>query len=171
MAMMKYLKSTKYGLDWEKEMMIIHQDYFKGEIRKASKIEDMRQHIDFWWRQDKNSPWISYDVKAIKRSSRKAGFFDGTIHWLELQNTVGNLGWIYGKEDYVIFTTEDTAIYVRTKKLPLYIEPKIKGKKIVNSTPYEFYIPYQRPGNRDLIVKVPTYDLRKIADFEIKLPK
>ena len=73
------------------------------------------------------------------------------------------------EEKDVIFATEETAIYVQTKKLPPYIEAKIKGKELVYDTPYDFYIPYRRNGSRDIIVKVPTSDLRKLADFEIKL--
>jgi hypothetical protein len=162
-------QAWKYGKEWEDVMMKIHQDYFKGEIKKASRKEDMFNHIDFWWRKDSNSPWISYDIKALKRARRSTSPLDGTIHWIEVLNVRGNPGWIYGKEDFVIFATEETAIYVQTNKLPPYIEAKIKGKELVYDTPYDFYIPYRRNGSRDIIVKVPTSDLRKLADFEIKL--
>lgn len=162
-------QAYKYGKDWEETMMKIHQDYFKGEVKRATVKEDMFKHIDFWWRQDENSPWISYDIKALKRASRRSGPLDGTIHWIEVLNVRGNPGWIYGEEDYVIFAIEETAIYVPTKKLPPYIEKKIKGKDIVYNTPYDFYIPYRRVGSKDIIVKVPTSDLKRLAEFEIKL--
>lgn len=159
----------KYGKEFENRMMQIHYEYFQGEIRKASRREDMQEHIDFWWRQDPNSPWISYDVKACKRASRGSNILDGTIHWIEILNIKGNPGWIYGSEDYIIFSTGETALYVKREKLPSYIKEKIKGKELVYNVPYDFYVPYRRFGVQDMVVKVPTSDLRKLADFEIEL--
>ena len=40
-------QAWKYGKEWEDVMMKIHQDYFKGEVKKASRKEDVFNHIDF----------------------------------------------------------------------------------------------------------------------------
>ena len=33
-------QAYKYGKDWEETMMKIHQDYFKGEVKRATVKED-----------------------------------------------------------------------------------------------------------------------------------
>lgn len=153
------------GLSAEAKVMSLTQSYFGGECVKSSKREDMFKHIDFFWIKDDHK--ISFDVKACKKGNRKDSDVDDQINWIEIQNIRGNPGWIYGKEDYVAFCTLNSVIYVPRYRIPSFVNNKIKDVKIVSKCPEEFYVPYRRHGVSDIIVKIPTSDLRKIMAFEL----
>ena len=140
-----------------------------GDCEKSSSMEDIEDHIDFWWNSPKKGR-IPMDAKGIKKNSRSDKTFDDTIQWLELQNVNGRPGWLYGKAEYIAFRTLFRIIFVKREKLLSFALEAIKGKEVVCDTPKEFYIPYKRKkwGRDDLSLKVPTSDLVKLADFCIE---
>lgn len=138
-----------------------------GECEKSTPKEDMQDHVDFWWDSPKMGR-IGIDVKGIKKKSRKDTEVDDTIHWIELLNVRGNLGWIYGKATYIAFRTKKNILFVKNSVLRDFANKMTVGKKVVNVNPKEFYVPYQRYGRKDMIIKVPTSDLEKLADFTIE---
>lgn len=156
------------GLEDENLVMEVTKRKFGGDVRKSTKNEDIREHIDFWW-ISKDGNEYGFDVKGVKKSKRTDRIADDKINWIELQNVQGKPGWVYGSAKYIAFLTNDSVLYVPRKKLALYIEEKIKGKPLSTVNPSMCYIPYQRFGRQDMIVKVPTSDLREIAKHEIKL--
>jgi hypothetical protein len=139
---------------------------FGGSCYKSSANEDKYSHIDLWWDSPKGLR-LGIDVKGIKKSHRYDNNIDDSIHWIEYRNIYGYPGWIYGKSDYIAFITKDKIIFVRTKKLCKYSEDIIDGKIISNINPIECYVPYQRPGRKDIIYKLYTSDLEKLSDFII----
>lgn len=137
-----------------------------GECSKASKEEDMHKHIDFWWNSPKKGR-IGIDVKGMKKAKRSDKEFDDTIQWLELKNVLGNKGWLYGEAEYIAFRTKKKILFVLRDKLREFAEKCVEGKEMVFKCPREFYIPYQRWGRLDMVIKVPTSDVEALADFSI----
>lgn len=156
------------GLEDEKLVMEVTKRKFGGDVRKATRNEDVREHIDFWW-ISKDGNEYGFDVKGIRKNKRSDKVSDDKINWIELVNVQGKPGWVYGNAKYIAFLTNESVLYVPRKKLALYVEEKIKGKALSTVNPSSCYIPYQRYGRLDMIVKVPTSDLREIAKHEIKL--
>lgn len=156
------------GLEDENLVIEVTKKKFGGNVRKATKSEDIFDHIDFWWISDKGNEY-GFDVKGIRKNKRSDSVGDDTINWIELQNVKGNPGWVYGKSKYIAFLTSKSVLYVPRKTLATYIESKIQGKELVDSNPNGCYIPYRRKGRMDTIVKVPTSDLIKIAKHNIPL--
>lgn len=141
-----------------------------GECQKATKNEDMYDHIDFWWDSPKKGR-IGIDVKGLNKNKRTDKKYDDSIHWLELQNVKGCEGWLFGKAEYIAFRTLSNIIFVKREKLLNFALKVIKGKDVVYDTPSDFYVPYKRKkwGRDDLSLKVPTSDLNDMADFCIDL--
>ena len=156
----------KNGLIDENFVMNAVTNTLGGETTKASKYDDLKNHIDFWW----NSPrmgLLGIDVKGLNKSKRNDRSYDDTIHWLELQNVNGGDGWLKGKADYIAFKTMTKILFVKRDKLLDFAEKKIEGKDIVYDTPKECYVPYQRKkwGREDIALKALNSDLEKLAQF------
>lgn len=110
---------------------------------------------------------LVFDVKGVKKSRRSDDMKDDSIHWVELLNVQGKEGWLYGKAKYIAFLTNTSILYVPRLELINLINTKIKNTSVKTSMPNECYVPYQRRDRMDLIVKVLTSDLRKIAKQEL----
>lgn len=150
----------------EELVMMLTEAKFGGTTRRATQDEDCYRHIDFWWYDKQNTPY-GIDVKGIKRNNRRDVTKDDTIHWVELRNVRGNAGWVYGEAVYIAFLTNTEVLFVPRKRLAVFVEEKIQDKPLVHTCPYETYIPYQRNGRQDMVVKMPTDDLRKLAQHRI----
>ena len=139
-----------------------------GTWEEATRMEDRNEHIDFWWQSPRGGK-LGIDVKGKRRHKRGDIESDGSIHWIEYINVQGDMGWAFGLMDYIAFITDTSILFVKPSKIQTYLIPLISGKETVYETPDEFYIPYQRRSwNReDVIFKVPTSDLIKIAHFKI----
>lgn len=155
------------GLEDEKVVMLLTEQQFGGKTEKASKYDDTRRHIDFWW-YDNNGKAYGIDVKGIKKNNRHDANKDASIHWVELKNVRGDNGWVYGEAVYIAFMTSESVLFVPRKTLADFVENMIAGKPLVNVNPKECYIPYQRAGRQDIIVKMPTEDLRSLARHTLK---
>ena len=156
----------KKGLIDESFVMDAVKHTLGGEVEKSSRLEDVRDHIDFWWDSPKKGR-IGIDVKGIKKNSRGDKKLDDTIQWLELQGVTGYPGWLYGKAEYIAFRTFSKIIFVNREKLLSFALEKVKNKDVVYDTPKECYVPYKRKkwGRDDLAFKALTSDLEEIADF------
>ena len=136
-----------------------------GEVKRASSRDDKKIHVDFWWESPRKGR-IGIDAKGIKKNSRIDKCYDDTIHWLELKSVAGNDGWLYGKADYIAFRTFTKILFVKRETLLDFALKCIDGKEIsVGRNPNECYVPYQRYGRKDLIIKVKTTDLEKLSEF------
>lgn len=154
------------GVKDELIVMEMTEKHFGGTTIKATKFEDTKRHIDFWWYNDDGRPY-GIDVKGMKKNSRSDKQYDTSIHWVELQNVRGETGWVYGDAVYIAFIVADSVLFVPRKRLATFVENKIVGKPVVTVNPRECYIPYQRAGRLDKIVKVPTSDLIELAQHII----
>ena len=57
-----------------------------GEIKTSTKNEDILQHIDVWWKPNDKDEWFSFDVKGLRKNSRKDNSFSNENTWLEVKN-------------------------------------------------------------------------------------
>lgn len=151
------------GLDDEEFVMKLTKEKWGGITRKASKEEDIYNHIDFFWKLNDDCDEIGFDVKGLRKNKRSDNNYDDLITWIELINVKGNEGSVYGKAKYLVFITNNSVIYIPRKKIITFVEEKIKGKEIVHECPNECYIPYNRKNRKDLIVKVKIEDLKAFA--------
>ena len=156
----------KRGVIDENFVMEATANALGGECSKATKEEDMYMHVDFWWESPKKGR-IGIDVKGMKKAKRSDKEFDDTIQWLELKNVRGNKGWLYGDAEYIAFRTKKRILFVLRDKLRDFAEKCVEGKELVHNCPKDFYIPYQRWGRLDMVIKVPTTDIESLADFSI----
>lgn len=159
-------KMYQEGQKDEELVMNITHDTFRCNVRKSTKYEDTHDHVDFWC--IKNGKEFGIDVKGLRKNKRTDTDYDDTINWIELLNVKGEPGWIYGKSSYIAFMTKESILYVPTKDLVNFVESKVRGQGITSIRPDGFYKPYRRKDRQDLIIKVPTSDLRNLAKHEIK---
>lgn len=126
-----------------------------GEIKVASKYEDIIKHIDLWWKPNDKDKWVSFDVKGLRRDSRNSDSVSYENTWLEIKNTSGNPGSLLGEQIYLAFETKQYWIITRREHLLNELRKNIVDKTIYNINPYENFKMYQRKDRKDLIVRVP----------------
>lgn len=106
------------GKTGEKEFVEFAENTLGWGIRESSRKEDMFDHIDFWL--DIEGQEFSVDVKGFKNSTR-----NGLI-LVELLNVRGDLGWLYGKADFIAFKTYDDWLMVDRLELVNLVHRKMK---------------------------------------------
>jgi len=127
----------------------------------ASKEENINGHWDV------ASNGIKYDVKAMKKMARKDQEPTDRIHFIELRNVHGLLGWVYGDANYIAFETRAYWIVVKRTNLVYFVE-RITDKQPFSDRPKPYQL-YQRNGRKDIMTIVPTMDLLAISDTTIKI--
>lgn len=151
-----YKDFLKQGKIKEKEFA----DLFK-KIKFASPEQDITEHWDI-------EIGLKIDVKGLHKDSRSDNEFNENIHWVELLNVNGKIGWLYSEyTDYFAFETTDYWIIVEKHKLQSMIKEKV-SKEYVEYSNDALYKLYRRSGRKDTITKVKTMDLIFISDTMIK---
>lgn len=139
-----------------------------GEYEIATFIEDVNKHVDLWWYSPKKGK-IGIDVKGVRKHHRYDNETDDTINWLEIKNTQGDNGWLFGNMNYIAFMTNEEVLFVKPYQIYGLLLQNTIGKNIVyENNKLDFYQPYQRRNRKDIIVKIPTEDLKKITHFKIR---
>jgi hypothetical protein len=111
---------------------------------------------------------MKFDVKAMKKWKRSDAEPTDRIHYVELRNVRGELGWLYGEADYIVFETRRYWIVVKRRTLMPFIEGLAENSE--QSLEPTVYRLYQRTGRKDLMIVVPTVDLLAISESTIKKP-
>lgn len=127
----------------------------------ASEYEDINEHWDVC-----SGDGTKYDVKTMKRWKRSDAEKTDRIHFVELRNVRGNLGWVYGEADFIVFETRSYWLVVPRQTLAAFVEMKTQHGQF--SQRPEAYRLYQRNGRSDVITLVPTVDLLALAKEVIK---
>ena len=153
----------KAGAEKEQEFANLLVLRHGGVVTHSDRSTDMKDHIDIFWEKDNKK--FSFDIKGLKKSSKSDSKPDINIHWIEIANVRGNAGWVYGKADYIVFETDTDWLIVKRRRLIDVINSKVTDTSIKNTK--ELYTYYQRPGRKDIIVKVLTSDLYEIASKTI----
>lgn len=139
-----------------------------GDYEIATFSEDVHKHIDLWWYSPKKGK-IGIDVKGIRKHHRRDDKTDDSINWVEIKNTQGNDGWVFGDMDYIAFITNKEVLFIKPNKIHGLILKNIVGKNILyENKSLGFYHPYQRKDRKDIIIKIPTNDLRTITHFKLQ---
>jgi hypothetical protein len=126
----------------------------------ATKEQDIHEHWDV-----KSVVGTKYDVKAMKKWKRADPEPTDRIHFVELRNVQGKLGWLYGEADYIAFETRSHWIVVPRQKLVFFVEGATEKNE--RSEKPAVYKLYQREGRKDLMTVVPTMDLLAISEVII----
>ena len=129
--------------------------------RRATTQEDMHGHWDVM-----SATGMKFDVKAMKKWKRADPEPTDRIHFVELRNVQGKLGWLYGEADYIAFETRAHWIVVKRRTLMPFIEGLTENSE--QSLKPAVYRLYQRTGRKDLMTVVPTVDLLAISEEIIK---
>ena len=128
--------------------------------RRATTQEDMKEHWDVM-----SDTGMKFDVKAMKKWKRSDPEPTDRIHFVELRNVNGELGWLYGEADYIAFETRSHWIVVPRKKLMYFIEGVTENSE--QTLKPAVYKLYQRNGRKDLMTVIPTMDLLAISEVII----
>ena len=139
---------------------------YGGTIMPSTRVEDMHDHVDFWWTMTDGTR-VGVDVKGLKKRSRNDPRVNDEDTWIETMNVHGEPGWVYGKATYIAFRRLRKTLLVERETLAAYIEGKIAGKELWGRNPHCCYVPYRRastfPPRLDIITLVPLDDIEQIA--------
>ncbi len=118
---------------------------------KSSKSDDINNHIDFYVNK------FSVDVKGNRHLE--------TI-WLEINNVIGNKGWLQGKADYIAFDVIElnSFCFFYTKDLFDYV----KNIKEITIDKNDYQKLYTRKNRKDVLVKVKYNDIKHLEKQRIK---
>lgn len=142
-----------------------------GTYELADFYDDTQNNVDIWWNSPKKGR-IGIDVKGVKKNHHRDDddHYDDEIHWIEIVNTQGKKGWIYGNMDYIAFMLKKKILFVRPSDLYGLVLYNIVGKELVFANEnLPFYQPYRRNNRNDIIIKVPSTDLEQKSVFIIHM--
>ena len=139
------------------------------EVVESNIESDRFEHIDFvitWGTPSKHGPddltaSSSVDVKAQNTAE------NGEETWIEMRNTQGGPGWLYGEADLIAFDQGDTFLVVERVTLKEWIEANVE-KDYVTLAHQALMKVYTRKGKKDMITLVKTYHLKGLAIGEMK---
>lgn len=133
------------------------------KVTKSSPQEDMREHWDFLL--EKNDTKIKVEVKSEKRINRGDSETQNEWIWIEMQNVRGDIGWLYGKADYLAFQFGNKYNFIQRETLVSIVESLIKSEYVTQAI-YAKYKLYRRRGRNDLLTMINFNDIK---DYCIEL--
>lgn len=140
------------------------------KVEKASKQEDIKDHFDY--RFLKNDKTIKVEVKAMKRISRSDEDGQDIWIWVEFKNVQGNLGWLYGKADYVAFELQDYFLFVDREDLVKVSESVVDMSDVVKKPFQAKRKCYHRKNRPDeLVAMIHLTDIIDNSDVKYKIWK
>lgn len=139
------------------------------EISKSNKIDDSRNHIDFHFLLDEKR--FSCDVKAMKKINRWDTRTVIDRIWIEYKNVRGDLGWLYGKADYICFEEPESFFCIRRSELIKFCDDHVNQSQYSPyKEPYKLYS-REKYGRDDLCTIILREDLLSylISNYEHKI--
>jgi hypothetical protein len=137
-------------------------------VIKSNEDEDMFKHWDFKCKAPNkdDAPWVRYEVKARKKLNRNDKDYDDSILWIERRNKRGDIGWLYGEADYVVFSTKDAWLFVSRLDLVEFVESLMISEDLVYTK--QLYRWYRRDGNLDEVLLLKMKDIESIITRRIE---
>jgi len=129
-------------------------------VREATFKEQMT-HVDFIVNQ--NNTNIRYEVKARKKISRQDDNCQDELVWIEIQNVRGDLGWLFGAADYIVFERDKDFLVVEREKLADFVKTNCNLRKQVYRGADALYSRYQRKGRKDCLTLIKNSDVESLA--------
>ena len=130
------------------------------KVRDADGVEQ-RNHVDLI--STENNKNVRYDVKARKKLGRGDNQYQDELVWIEIQNVRGDLGWLFGAADFIVFERDKDFIVVDREKLADFVQRTCNLRKIARYSDEALYCRYQRQGRKDCLTLIRNEDLEKIA--------
>ena len=135
------------------------------DVVESTIDSDRFEHIDFviTWGDPMNEdhPTASYSVDVKAENT----YADGT--WVEMRNTQGAAGWLYGNANLIAFDQGDKFCVVEREVLKEWIEKNVEREYVTNPQDALMKV-YTREGKKDMITLVQTYHLTALAIGEMK---
>jgi len=134
-------------------------------VRMATFPEQMR-NIDVI--AEKNNQKVTFDVKSRKRISRNDISVQDEFIWLEIKNTSGNLGSLFGTADRMSFEMEDSFVIVDRNKLIEFVKTNCNMRKIARTAAEALYSNYSRVGRKDSLTLIKKEDVIRLSKRILK---
>ena len=132
-------------------------------IKVASAQQNMYDHIDLIL--TKEGETFTVDIKARRTGTDKSKGFDDLWTVVEFKNTMGDLGWLYSKSDYIAFERKEDFVFADTKQLRDMCESIVDVTKRVASFKNANYKVWGRSyqGKKDLISRI---EMSKVVELD-----
>ena len=127
-------------------------------VKKSTRYSNIAEHIDFHLTSKIGFNNFSVDVKARKKPSRNATWYEDQEVWVEFHNVAGKEGWLYGKADKIAFEREDDFVIVPRFELTKFCEKSV-APFFVKNAKEALYKSYRRNNRKDVISKVLMADI------------
>ena len=156
----KYDKDGKQARAAYKSEDLFEASAFKyyGKVKPATEEENVKGHIDFHVET----------VGSVDVKSKKSTFINGLI-WIEIQNVVGNHGWLYGDADYIAFEWDDHFKLCPTQWLQLNVAKWTARATEVTWREHALYNHYTRKkfGRDDILTLVTMEDILFTSELTV----
>jgi hypothetical protein len=153
----KYGKAFEIGKNAEEGFVTLMES--KGwKITPATRDQDMIEHWDFLLEKEETK--IKVEVKSEKRINRGDNETQSEWIWCELQNVRGDIGWLYGKSDYLAFQRGDKYHFINRETLVGIVESLIKSEYVTQAINAKYKM-YRRHGRNDLLTMINFADIEK----------
>lgn len=178
-------KAGRDGLRKEINGFITISNRLPGKWITSTTAEDMWKHIDCICIGEDGKK-TTYDIKAAKKANQWDNRCNYDVQWVELLNVRGNLGWLFGGADYIVFEREAMWAFIKRADIIAKIAEKIgiQNKQYTRGLELETDIRrlidynmvpegkddfelYRRKDRLDYCVRVPSEFLYNIPHFEI----
>ena len=135
-------------------------------VNKATREENIKDHIDFYLKNNKLNKSFSVDVKAQKKTNRSDSKVNDEWLWIEFKNVRGSLGWLQGKADKIAFERQIDFLMVDREKLKEFAFRKVENVDVdrASDAKYKFY---SRKGRDDLLTQISVDDLMQEVEYEL----
>lgn len=124
-------------------------------VEESSIAVDRKDHIDYYI--SKNGVTKSVDIKSIRGVG--SGRDKNEYTWIELQNVNGRHGWIYGKQDLVVFERVDHWLLVDRQSLARWVDLVVDRGRIVDRYGDPVYAVYSKDTDRSLTTLIRYADM------------
>lgn len=133
----------------------------KGYIVKKPTSSEYNRYINFILSgkgADGKPQEVKLSYKPLKKTSNKNWI------WVEIKNSNGKPGWLYGDSDFIVFELEDEFLFVVRKDLLEHVNSSINfSLPLVQNTWEAKYKIFQRKGKLDQISQI---KLKNIYDIK-----
>jgi hypothetical protein len=129
-------------------------------VTPAPKEADIHEHWDFEIRKDGYARKV--EVKAMKREKRNDENLNPEWVWIEFRNVRGEVGWLFGKANWIAFETVDSFLIIDRHDLYQHVRRVVDRDAKVESARDAKYKTYTRKGRPDQITQIRLDDLKKI---------
>jgi hypothetical protein len=129
-------------------------------VREADMVEQ-RNHVDLI--VNENNRKVRYEIKSRKKINRSDDQYQDSLIWIEIQNVRGDLGWLFGASDYIVFERNKDFVVVDREKLADFVTRTCNLRKVARHADEALYSRYQRFGRKDCLTLIRNEDIEKLA--------